>query len=134
MKLVENNNEIEFLITGYESPDLKSSEDFDYDANWLNDAVIYNGKTHTFAGILTTEIAEFIEEMEKVHSGKQPNCSLEPIEPGIIMTVEKKNDKFDFTLQFGINDMRTVTQNLTKKEFMEKINDFKEILQKYPVR
>ena len=127
MKLVENNNEIEFLITGYESPDLKSSEDFDYDANWLNDAVIYNGKTYTLAGMLTTEIAEFIEEMEKVDSGKQPNCSLEPIEPGIIMTVEKKNDKFAFTLQFGINDMRTVTQNLTNKEFMAKINDFAKI-------
>ena len=129
-------DEIEFLVTGYEFPDKKTigNEDDFADSNWLNDAVIFNGKTYCLAGILISEICNFVKKMESVLAGELIKCELEPIEIGLKMKARKNKNKFSFSIEFGINDIRKVTQELTKEEFIEKINDLKDILKKYPVR
>lgn len=131
--------EIDYKITGYEFPNEKSlTAEFNYDANWLTDKITFQGKHYSTAGILNTELATFVENLEKITQGETDFCELEPIEVGLQMSVKRINLEYLFTISFGITaeemKKQTVSQLLGKKELIEKIEELKMYLDRFPER
>ena len=134
-------NSLDFDIVGYEFEE-KNSNNFDWDANWLTVKLVYNKddcKQEFYSScILTTELKDFVTNLEKLKNGENDNCELNALEPYLKMGVKKDKDNYIFNIEFIYNrstgEKLTFTSNLSKTEFDYIFKEMKELSEKYKVR
>ena len=73
MFLHQGTTSIEFTIDSYQYPEMKSSKEFDYDANWLICKIVYSdercNETYKDACLLTDGLADFEKNMLHIVEG-----------------------------------------------------------------
>ena len=134
-------NSLDFDIVGYEFEE-KNSNNFDWDANWLTVKLVYNKddcKQEFYSScILTTELKDFVTNLEKLKNGENDNCELNALEPYLKMGVKKDKDNYIFNIEFIYNrstgEKLTFTSNLSNTEFDYIFKEMKELSKKYKVR
>lgn len=143
MLFVDNlGNSLDFDIVGYEFEEKRNSSEFDWDANWLTVKIVYNKddcKQEFYSScILTTELKDFVTNLEKLKNGENDNCELNALEPYLKMNAKKDKDKYTFNIEFIYNrstgEKLTFTSNLSKTEFDYIFKEMKELSKKYKVR
>ena len=133
---------LDFDIVGYEFEEKRNSSEFDWDANWLTVKIVYNKddcKQEFYSScILTTELKDFVTNLEKLKNGENDNCELNALEPYLKMNAKKDKDKYTFNIEFIFNkstgERLTINSSLNSSEFEYIYNEMKKLSNKYVVR
>ena len=131
-------------IDSYQYKYMKSKADeFDYDANWLDVAVSYydGEKEHKDLDpcLLTTELVELAEELEKVVAGEEDSYVSDFLEPYLKIVYARDVDRIAVIAHFvydteGPWKTWKITQFMQQTEAKALLEELKAMSAKYPVR
>lgn len=144
MFLHQGTTSIEFTIDSYQYPEMKSSKEFDYDANWLICKIVYSdercNETYKDACLLTDELADFEKNMLHIVEGSEDSYISDFMEPYLKIAIAKCEEKIMLIFHFvydtldGIWKERKICQLLSYEEAKLILNDLKELINNYPKR
>lgn len=145
MLISERNKSINFNVIGYEFPCEKpSKKDFNYEANWLFlefvccDETI--NKTYTDACLLTYELSDLTNALQKVINGSENSYISDFMEPYLSICITKIDEFIIFVLSFvydttdGKRSKIGVTAKWTMTEAKDKLKELKDTELKFPER
>ena len=143
--IVSNNKIIDFNITGYQFPNHRpSSDDFDYDANWLICEITYLEdslrEVYEDACLLTCELDEIIEGLSKVVDGEEGGYISEFLEPYLRISITNINDNIIITIHFvyEVSDKawkkRKVSCAINKEDAAKILCELQDFKKMYPER
>ena len=146
MLITENSKKLYFNITGYEFPDEKADArmEYNYDANWLICEIKYSdgdlSENYTSALLLTYELKELIDSLEKILDGVEHGCDLSFMEPYLGISISNEEDKVLFAIRYvhdttaGAWKPRTVSSLLEKERAVGLLDELRGLLTRYPIR
>ena len=105
MLIVSKNKIIDFKITSYQFPNHRpSTEDYDYDANWLICEIKYSednlNEVYSDPCLLTYELQELTESMQKILNYEEDAYISDFMEPYLKIAIVRCEEKVVFTIQF----------------------------------
>lgn len=146
MKIVEENNSIQFDVLGYQFPKCEKSKpnDYNYDANWLTIKVTYttSGGTNEYTDscLLTYELNEVVTGINNLIGLKQSGYISDFIEPYLKIAIAKSDENFVFQLHYIYDtsggDWKTISavETLSTQQLIEIKEKFVSILVAFPDR
>jgi len=141
----EKNKSINFNVTGYEFPNEKpSKKDFNDEANWLTlEFVCADGNTtntYTDSCLLTYELSEMANALEKIINDEENSYISDFMEPYLSVCITKVDEYIIFVLSFVYDttgdkwDKIGITAKWTTAEAKDKLKELKDMELKFPKR
>lgn len=145
MIISEKNKRVDFNIIGYEFPHEKpSKKEFNYDANWLNVKINYHDEkkdeTYTDNCLLTTELSDLINVLQKIIIGDENSYISDFLEPYLSVCITNVDEYIIFVLSFvydtygGKWSKISITAKWTMQEAKEKVKELRDMELKFPER
>ena len=145
MLIVSNNKIIDFNITGYQFPNHRpSSDDFDYDANWLICEIKYSeddlNEEYSDPCLLTYELQELTESMQKILNCEEDAYISEFMEPYLKISIVRCEEKLVFTMQFVYDttdrnwNTRKISSIMNEEVAIQMLNELTKLQNAFPVR
>ncbi len=131
-------------VDSYQYQYIESKDnEFDYDANWLDVAVSYYDGEKEYRTmdpcLLTTEVVELKEELEKVVSGAEDSYISDFLEPYLKIVFARDRDRIAVVAHFAFDTdgpwkIWKITQFLQPAEATALLEELKMMSSKYPAR
>ena len=145
MIIASKNKIIDFKVNSYQFPNRHpSDDDYDYDANWLICEIKYSegdfSEVYCDPCLLTYELQELIESMQKIINYEEDAYISEFMEPYLKISIVRCEEKLVFTIKFvydtsGNNwNKRTVSAEMNEEEAIQILNELIEFQKAFPER
>ncbi len=145
MRVFSKNKIMDFSIIGYQFPNhIVSSEDYDYDANWLLCEINYTeddySRAYRDACLLTYELQELIKAMERILNKEDDTYISDFMEPYLKVAIARAEEKVVFAIQYvydttdGKWKKRTVSSVMDEDTAMQALHELTALHKTYPER
>ena len=144
VEITSGKNRMIIAIDSYQYSQEKSKPgDFNYDANWLDVAVTFsdNGDVTRYVDpcLLTTELAEIPEELERVMSGEEDSYISDFLEPYLSIVFARDGERIVVIVHFvydttGRWKSRKITKFMSAEEADDFLRRFKAMCAEFPQR
>ena len=145
MRFLSKNKIMDFTIIGYQFPDcIASGEAYDFDANWLLCEIRYTegdcNEAYRDACLLTCELRELIEAMEKILNKEKSAYISEFLESYLQIAIARLEEKLVFTIKYAYDvasgnwNERIVSAEMDEKMALNIFWELTKLQKAYPER
>lgn len=145
MLISDIDNYINLNVIGYEFPNAKpSKKEFNYDTNWLLIEFVCceknTKKTYTDTCLLTYELTDLKNALQKVINGSESSYISDFMEPYLSVCITKVDEFIIFVISFVYDTAGDkwskigITAKWTISEAIDKVNELEDMERKFPKR